>query len=398
MSKSNISKFPDNQDMSSKEKIRTELVKRVKRRTYTIVIVLAIIAVIIACFLIYEKTKVYTVLEKTSSIGFTPASGARTVEFAGNVMTYSKDGAGAIDSKGNLLWNITFDMQNPLMAKCNDTVAFADYGGSKIYVQTVGGASAEIDTAMPIRKITTSDNGVVAAVLDEVDVTWIYLYNLNGEIVAYFRTTMEKSGYPVDISLSPSGELVGVSYYYLDIQDVKSSVAFYNFGEVGKNNIDNYVSGYNYKDTFVPYVKFLNNDRVFALSTERLSIYEGEHKPVNLKDTFVNGNIRSVFNDDSHIALVFDNNDGDEKYRVDIYSSSGNLVLSKKIDFDYTGIAFGNDTFAVYGNKNILVSTYGGTNKLETEYEGSVRLMIPSSSPTKYTVVTDYTIDTVSMR
>jgi hypothetical protein len=52
----------------------------------------------------------------------------------------------------------------------------------------------------------------VAAVLDDSTVTAIYLYSVAGEQLAYFKTTMSKSGYPVAIAISDDGKQIAVSY------------------------------------------------------------------------------------------------------------------------------------------------------------------------------------------
>ena len=80
--------------------------------------------------------------------------------------------------------------------------------------------------------------------LDDAEVVRIYVYDGNtntDEPIIESRATMDKSGYPVSISLSPNGKLMVVSYLYVDSGNMKSSVAFYNFGEVGKNETDNFV-------------------------------------------------------------------------------------------------------------------------------------------------------------
>ncbi len=395
---SNIREFPGTEEISSKKKIRQKLLKRIRARIYTILFVGILIAGAVTGYVFYEKNKVYTGLDVTERVVFAPATGTKIMEFDGNIMTYSKDGAGARDREGNLLWNITFDMQNPLVAMAGKTVAFADYGGTRIYVQGSDGKGYEVSTDKQVRKLAVSDNGVVAAVLEDTNVTWIYLYNANGETVATFRTTMEKWGYPVDICISPSGEVVGVSYFFLDIGDVKSSVAFYNFGEVGQNNIDNYVSGYNYQDSLVPIVKFLNNDRAFALSSSRLSVYEGAHKPVNIKDALISDDVKAVFYDETHIGVVLANSGSQERYRLEIYSNKGELLHKKNFDFDFSDVVFGNDQFVIYGNDKIYVGTMKGMTKLEMEYDESIRLVIPTSSPTKFIIVTDSAIETVMMQ
>lgn len=394
----NISDFPGKENISPKKWMRQQRIKRLKTRIYTILIVLFLILAVVIAYFTYERTKVYSNLECVNSVAFSTSESASITEFAGSILSYSKDGAQSTDSEGNLLWNQTFDMQNPMSSICGNTVAFADYGGSVIYVQTKDAEGYEINTDMPIRKITVSDKGIVAAILEDVNVTWIYLYDSNGEQIACFRTTMENSGYPVDFDISPSGELVGVSYYYLDIGDVKSSVAFYNFGDVGQNNIDNYVSGYNYKDSLVPIVRFLSNSNVFALSSERLTIYKGAQKPVSNQEIFLSEDVLSVFYDEPYIGVVFRNNDGDSEYRLVVYSADGEKLSEKEFDFDYSAVVFGNGQYALYGNTDVCISTVNGKVKFEKQYGKSVRLMIPTASPTKYVIVTDSSIDTVQMK
>ena len=395
---SNIEDFPGQDGLSPKEKLRKQFFKRLRARIYTVVFIVVVAAAIVISYFTYERTKVYTGTEVLESVVFDVSSGARVESFAGGIMTYSKDGAQAIDSKGNLLWNRTFDMQNPMAEICGKTVAFADYGGSMIYLQTADGESSEIGTDMPIRKIAVSDNGVVAAVLEDVKVTWIYLYNSNGDTIAYFRTTMEKSGYPVNLDITPSGNIVAVSYYSLDIGDIKSSVAFYNFGDVGQNSIDNYVSGYNYKDSLVPIVKFLSNSASFALSAERLAVYEGSEKPVSVKDAFLDKEVLSVFNNNEYIGIILRNGADKEKYLLQIYSSKGNLLEQKAFDFDYSEVVFSNDQYVLYGNTDIYIGTIDGREKLSMEYELPIKLVIPTSSSTKYIIVTESSVDTVQLK
>ena len=61
---------------------------------------------------------------------------------------------------------------------------------------------------------------------------------------------------------------------------MKSSVAFYNFGAVGQNNTDNYVSGYDYIDRVVPLARFLDNRSLFAVSDDRIMFFGGAQKPM----------------------------------------------------------------------------------------------------------------------
>lgn len=394
---SNIRRFPGADEISS-EYVEAKSKRRKQIRLYAIlaIIILAAVSCII-CYL-YIKTKEYKSYTKLTSVDSNASSGSTLASFNGSIMSYGKDGAEAMDASGKLLWNQTFDMQYPLMSKCDDTVAFADYGGSTIYIQTAGGTATTVTTNMPIRKISVSSGGYVVAVLEDINVTWIYMYDFNGKEISYFRTTMEKSGYPVDVDISPSGELVAVSYYYLDVEDIRSSVAFYNFGGVGQNNIDNYVSGYNFKDDFIPLVRFVNNESAFSISAEQLNFYKDAHKPVSEQGIFLQDEVLSVFYGDNAVALILRNSSIENQYRMEVYDTVGKLLFYKEFDFDYTEVAFGGNQVVLYGDTNIYVATLDGMRKFEGTYEEPILLLLPLQSRMRFAVVTERTIDTIELK
>ncbi|MCQ2524804.1 MAG: DUF5711 family protein [Lachnospiraceae bacterium] len=389
--------FPDRRDTQAENnRINDKIRRRHRTRFYTILLLLGLVCALVLAYFIYENTKVYKSLEMTQSVTRQDVFQSNILPLGENLLTYSKDGANCMDSSGNLLWNMTFGMQNPMVSICRETAAFADYGASTIYVHTKDGNTAEIDTSMPIRKLTVSEKGIVAAVLEDTNLTWIYIYDMNSTVIAYFRITMEKSGYPVDVDISPSGELVCVSYYYLDSGEKRSSVAFYNFGEVGQNNIDNYVSGYNYEN-FVPYVEFMDNSTVFAASTGRISVYEGKQKPVSISETLITDEVLSVFNSESNIGVVYENVNSEKKYRLEIYNSKGALESKTEFDFDYSSVAFGKDWFIIYGNTDLYVATISGEKRFEGKYIKPMKLVIPSNVQSKYYVVTEGSFDTMEL-
>ena len=160
-----------------------------------------------------------------------------------------------------------------------------------------------ISTNLPIRDLSVSASGIVAAVLDDSDVTWVYVYNSKGEAPVMFRTTMSQSGYPIDVSLSPNSTLASISYLAPQDNGIKSSVAFYNFGEVGQNEIDNYMSGFDYQ-TIVPHVEYMSSELAYALADDRLMFYEGAQKPVSKAEVLLQEEIQAVYHNEQYVGLV----------------------------------------------------------------------------------------------
>ena len=206
------------------------------------------------------KNQVYTGYVILSSISRQQYDGSTCLSYGNGFLSYSGDGISYTDAKGNAVWNQAYEMQEPLIRVAGGRVAAADYNGHIIYSIAQDGSYTEIDTNLPIREIAVSESGTVAAVLEDTNITWIYLYSSLGETIAYLRTTMPNSGYPSALALSPDGSMLAVSYLTVDNGSAKSSVAFYNFSAVGQNYVDNFVSGSDYADAVIPFLAVLDND------------------------------------------------------------------------------------------------------------------------------------------
>ncbi|MDE7285661.1 MAG: hypothetical protein K2N55_02280 [Lachnospiraceae bacterium] len=327
--------------------------------------------------------------------------GATVENLGGNILLYSKDGASCIDPMGNTVWNRTYEMQTPLFSICGQVAAIGDYNGRSIYVMDKNGEKGTVNTNLPIRDFCVSANCVVAAVLDDANITRIYVYNGNENTetpIIYGKATMDKSGYPVSVSLSPNGHLMAVSYLYVDSGKMKSSVAFYNFGEVGKNETDNYVSGYDYLDTVIPYVQFMDNDSAFAVSDDRIVFFQGTEKPLNIASNLLEEEVQSIYYNENYVGLVFINQSGESAYRLDVYNASGSRIHSQFFDIEYTDIVFHKDQIIIYNDLECQICNIKGVDKFAGSFEKSTSLVIPTSSVYKFVTVTSDSIETIELK
>lgn len=382
-------------EASYKEKIRSHKLK-VFFRT---VIISAIVLFSVIAIYVSWRDKEYSEAVLTMDAAISNGADSKVVNLAGYVVQYSKDGVSCYNSSGQPVWNQTYEMQNPIAHTCSSVVAIGDYNGHHIYVSNTSGAMGVVDTNLPIRDFCVSSQGVVAAVLDGTDVTWIYLYDSTGNTLANFKTTMKDSGYPISISLSPNAELLCVSYLYPEEGALKTSVAFFNFGSVGQNSIDNYASGYDYPGVVVPYVKFMNGNTAFAVSDDRIMFYTGDQKPVSKSEHLLGGEeIRSIYYDENYVGLVFVNNTDDGDYRLQVYNTSGNQVLTTYFDIAYSDIIFNNKQIIIYNEDECLIKDMSGHNKYEGTFTDPIKVMIPTNVRSKFTLVTARNIVTMSLK
>ena len=366
----------------------------------TALVIVLFVAVGIVLFIQY-RDKVYTQMTQVSTNQRQAIAGAKDVSLGDNLVTYSNDGISCMDSKGNALWNQTYEMQNPIISTCQDVLAIADYNGRKVYVMNGEKKLGEISTNLPIRNICVASNGVVMTVQEEARVAWIYIYDSQGKELVYFRTTMSDTGYPTAISLSDNAKLAGIAYTYVEAGALQTRVAFYNFGDVGENQIDNLVSGYNYTDTFVPYIHFVNSETVFAVADNRIMIYSGNEVPETKMERLLDEEIQAVYSSDKYIGLVFVNNTGESSYILKVLNLQGEEVVA--IPFNFSSISdarviFKEEIITIYNEKDCLIYTISGKQKFSGTFEKAVRTMIPTEGSFRYVLAHTDSIDVVELK
>lgn len=387
----------------NKEKVpRVSYLEKIKSHKFMIfyrsILLFILATAAVAVLLIQWKNKIYTDSVTVSSIETTKPQNGNMVAFSEYILTYSKDGASCMDGKGNAVWNETFEMQNPMVDICQNVVAIGDYNGRSIYVMNTGGLLGQITTNRPIRNFSVASNGVVAVVLDDSDLTFIYLYDTKGKELVRIRTTMKDSGYPFSISISPNGLLLCVSYLFVDSGELKSSVAFYNFGEVGQNQTDNYVSGYDYLDVIVGYTRFLDENTLFAVSDDRIMFFGGSQIPVSIGERLFGEDVQKIYYGKEYVGLVFNSTDGNSRYRLDIYNKAGQLSQSIGYDMEYTDIVFADGQVVIYNESECQVYNMNGVEKYSGYFEKAVYALIPTSSSYKYILVTADSVDTIELK
>jgi len=386
----------------NRENYKTKIRKHKLSFLYRILLILAAIGVIVALVAVQYKRRVYTRYDIVTSLEREAVGGTIDLPLGSSILTYSKDGAHCTSQKGELLWNRTYEIQDILVATCQDVAAIASYNGRDIYVHNSTKLLGSFTTAMPIRSIAVDAVGNVAVLMDDNLMTYLGVYGFGGNQIYEGGFPMKSSGYPASVDLAPSGEYMIISFLYVDAGILKSHVAFYNLGEVGENAVDRAAGGYYYTDLLVPTVGFMNDDTSYAIGDSRLIIYKGRHKPDSLEeflnDYGIGKKIRTVVYNESYLGLVCYSPNSESRYQMDVYSAEAKFVGSYYFDMDYTEIFFEGDTFVIYNEAECMIMTLDNIVKFHGEFHKTVRLMIPVSSAYKYLIVTNDSIDTIQLK
>lgn len=367
------------------------------RTTLSALCVIVVLGAIAAGIYVQLKNQVYSGYVTVSGEASQLYNGTTVLPYQNGFITYSKDGISYTDYKGNPMWNQTYEMQAPIVSVRNAWVAVGDYNGHTIYDISQEGNVQEIDTNLPIRQLTVSANGVVAAVLEDSSVTWINVYNPSGEKAVSIKTTMQKSGYPMSISLSDTGKLMQVAYLKAESGSMKSVVSFYNFDEVGQNYTDTMVSSYEYAGSVIPFASFLNASTAFSVADNRLDIYQDSEIPKNIYQGFLNEEIQDVYYNESYIALVFLNTENSDKYRVDVFDQSGSRVLSRTFGLEYRDIVLYKSSLIIYNEAECIITDLNGREKYAGDITDQTQLLKPLSG-NRFLAVTKDSLDVIEMK
>lgn len=350
-------------------------------------LIVVLILVIVLFFKIQADNRVYTKYEVVKEIKRVGTQNSIFQNYEGNMLVHSKDGIAAYDQDGSQLWNQSYEMQSPLV-KCNGSfVAVGDYKGTTLYIIGKKGTTAEVETNLPILALDISEQGIAAALLQDKGVTWLRLYSSKGELISEVKTTMRNSGYPVAFSISPDNIKLGISYVKAEMGKINTSLAFYNFGGVGQNVMDNLVSGYEYEGQVFPLLVYLNESDVIAVGDERVLLLKGNQKPTLEKDISFEQELQGVYSCESGFALVFRDLDGEGQYKINIYDTDGKLELEHKINFEFTDIILDDKKAVIYNEEKVFVLGLNDVEKYNGDLGGNIQMLIPTDSNDKLLAV-----------
>lgn len=379
---------PDRKEDS--EEIVNRARRRVRRR-YLIILLSILILITIGAILLYWYRRSWQYKEGTvgwerqferDEAGFVDYEA-----FGENLLRYSKDGASYLDASGKDVWVEAYQMRTPITAVNGDYAAIADQQGNSIYIFDKNGLLGIATTVLPVIKITISAKGLVAAILEGQTTSHIYYYTKEGaELEVYLTGFLDgEIGYPLDISLSPDGNLLMGSFTYLRGGEVRNRVAFYNFSEVGKNVPDRFVGGFHemYGNSIIPRVCFLDSIHSVAFADSSISFYSclDVMSPVLLKQVPVEEEIRTVFYDDRYAGVVVRDVSGEYDSRLDLYSSEGNRIFSQPFSYDYEHVDIDGDYIFLYNEDSCRIYNRFGNLKYEGTFDFPVSRLVGGRLP-----------------
>ena len=360
----------------SEEEYEIHIQRVRRRRTLRLALIFIVLIIAALLFLLFNEKRSYHGYKIIASSEQEDIVSTTYMEMDGNILRYNSDGVSLVTKDLETVWSDTYSMQNPVGDVRGKHAVIADVDGMNISIYDSNGLTGTVTTSYSIVKAKVSDDGLVAAILDSGDTTYINFYSAGGELLAETLTEIDDPGYPMDVAISNNGILLMVTFQYVNGGETTSYVAFYNFGDVGQNEDDRIVSGYRYEGCVIPEVHYLDGASCAAIRDDGFTIYSGKQIPEEKTTVKVDEEIVSVFHDDQTIGLVFRNEGSGKLYTMKVYDDTGNKKFEKEFNVPYSQIKVSEDYIIMYNSSQFCIMNGNGVTKYEGTVDGSIHDLI----------------------
>lgn len=374
--------------------------KNRRKRRLRLFLVLAILSVIaVVIFLLWRGLRTFDSITVKNSLVQEDQQVVSYRMFDEQLLKIGTDGATYMSSDGEVIWKESYSIQNPLVDTNGDYAVIAGKDDTQVLLYNQKGKVTQVKTTLPVSKVRVSASGMMAVIMADEQVSWVRIYNEQAEMVAESKSTLTGSGYPVDVALGSDGLTMMVAYHSIAEQALRSQVAFYQFGAAGKTEVDNLVSGSEYRDHVVPEVGFLSGGRAYALRDNGFSVFKGEQIPVQTANVELEDPIEAACHDDEHIVLIVAVNADDKKqYQARIYQADGDLQREVSLAKNYTSCHLLDGKLVLVKENRLTVMTLDGKIRFDGEYSSSIRSIFAGKGEYSYVIIGENTVDHVKLQ
>lgn len=361
-------------------------------------ILLTIGLVILIVDIIYALRS-YSTYEVTSAIERNSSNTAQYEMFGEYLLEYSNDGISCIGTNQEIVWNQSFEMISPKIVTCGEYLAIYDANGTQIFIMTESGVEKNIETASPIQSACIAEQGTVAVLMKENNVSQIKLFDKKGNELANGSFYGDKGGFPIDIALSYDGTKLAVNMVDVSAGNVSTTISFYNFGSVGQSEIDNNVGTYTFEGILVPEIDYVSDSRMIGMGTGRMLVFEGTQKPELAREIIIEEEILSYFHNEKYVGIVYNNVDEEELWHIKVMDLRGNTVMENDTSIAYDKIEFlSNDEICVTNATECQLFTTHSIKKFSYTFDKELYKVLAGSTDQNYTFIFKDTIEEVKLK
>ncbi len=383
---------PDTEEMEKKQRRR-------RRVTRTLLIIAAACAAAIVAYVLVERHIEYDSYAVTSETDRSDTSATHYLAFGDGYVKYSNDGASYVTVSDVTVWNQSYEMENPMVSVCEPYIAFADRQGETVYVLNKEGLQGEISLVRPVSRIDVASQGTVAVLTTESGTGYLSVFDKTGDTIAEGAIHVENTGTPLDIALSEDGKNLAVSIVDVSSGTAGTTINFYNYDTTGQGQTDNLVGAFQYEDTIIPEIEYIEEDMLVAFADTGVYLFEGGGFPKEISYLEAEDEIQSVFYDDSYFGVVYSSAAQGGGHEIRVYDTSGRERALIETDFSYDSIGFlDNHEICLCSSDRCDIYTLSGALKFSHEFDEEVMAVFHRKGYLRYVFLTEGVTQRVRLR
>lgn len=225
--------------------------------------------------------------------------------------------------------------------------------------------------------------------MEESKSSKLEIYSADGTMIGDGIFDLEDAGYPMNLSISSDGTKIAIAFAQISGSKFNSSVAVYNFDNVGENYVDHLVFAKNYTDYMIPELHYFDASTLVAVGDGILGFYQGSQIPEIVNEVTIENEIKSVFYGENMVGLVFETVEGK---MLTLYDAKGNLVTQIPFTMDYDNIRIADNRVLIYNDTEMGLYSFSGKECFRQTFETSMVDIFTTKSRSKYLFI--YTNET----
>ncbi len=291
------------------------------------------------------------------------------------VYKVTRDGIKSYNLKGEEVWSDTFTLGNIVVKQKSPYIAVGSSGSKKVYVFDEKGNRVEIDTVNPILYFSVNESGNVVTIEEIENKHIVSAYNKKGEFMCSRTSFINTDGYPITGEISPSGDVLLISYLNANEPMVQSTIIGMSTEKIKNQDVDNVMYGKVEKGNICYQITFVSKDTWVSIGDEFTNWYniDGEHKMTKeglysvfqsqafLTKNFNKGYLPMIVNDKPiqnsihrNEKLVCFDAEGEQVYSIDTEGGVDNFYVDgETVTYQSDGIYSG---YNKIGNKTLTYS------------------------------------------
>ena len=338
-----------------------------------IFIITAALVVGIVLFIKYRTFAGYTT---TSTLDISNSENAvQYYKYADGYLKCSSNGVTYFD-ESRIIWSENASMIQPVVDICENYIAVADTSKKSVFIYDKAGLVNEIVLNYNVTDVEISKLGVVAVSSSDGDISYLQIFDKNGNEIMVQKSLLSSQGYLMDIAMSDSGTKLAAIFVTVAQGTLDSKVVFYDLSgeEPVTTTFDQYES------VLLANVHFLANNIISVVGDTAMSIYTFEESPeIVYEDLEFAGEIRSLFYSDKYIGMLVENSESDSSYDIKVFDNTGNMQFEMGVEKAYSHITFAGSNVLMYSDSECEMYSFAGICKFKYRFEETVSALMSAN-------------------